>query len=287
MTTLLPVALRGIKTELVRDAVRILCLFFNAIEEKVIDEEKLLHLERRHFKTLCLLEATFPPSFFDLVQHLTAHLAREIWFLYQMFPYERFYGFLKSLVHNLLFLEGAIVRGYEAMGYMNPQNPIRVPRSWNEGRLSGVGSMGKRSVTPDADAFEKAHFTVTQQLYLITQFANEHKRQLREDIPNRGRALLAKIHMQGFSRWLRDYVETCSNNAVITDEIRNIVAGPLFNVTRYEGMDINGYTFYTMTHDTGPLCMYGPSLTTVMTMLMTRRQTHIIVKKRRYGSLIM
>jgi hypothetical protein len=107
MTALLPVALRGIKTELVRDAVTSLCLFFNAIEQKVIVEEKLLDLERRHFETLCLLEATFPLSFFDLMLDLIAHLAREIWFLS---PYERFYGFLKSLVHNRLFPKGAIVR---------------------------------------------------------------------------------------------------------------------------------------------------------------------------------
>jgi hypothetical protein len=33
-------------------------LFFNSIEQKVIDEEKLLDLERRHLETLCLLEAT-------------------------------------------------------------------------------------------------------------------------------------------------------------------------------------------------------------------------------------
>jgi hypothetical protein len=33
-----------------------------------------------------------------------------------------------------------------------------------------------------------------------------------------------------FSGWLRDYVDTCSNNAVITDEIRNLAAGPLFTV---------------------------------------------------------
>jgi hypothetical protein len=214
MTTLLPVALRGIKTELVCDTVTRLCLFFNAIEQKVIDEEKLLDLERRNFETLCLLEATFPPSFFDLLLHLTAHLAREIWFLgpsylHQMFPYERFYGFPKSFVHNRLFPDGAIVRGYEtieavecAMGYMDPQNPIGVPRSQHEGKLSGVGTMGKRSVTPDADAFEKAHFTVIQQLHLITPFANEHKQQLHEDNPNRGRAGLAKMQMQGFSRWL-------------------------------------------------------------------------------------
>jgi hypothetical protein len=44
----------------------------------VIDEKKLLDLERRHFETLCLLEATFPPSFFDLMLHLTAHLTRDI-----------------------------------------------------------------------------------------------------------------------------------------------------------------------------------------------------------------
>jgi hypothetical protein len=81
-----------------------------------------------------------------------------------------------------LFLEGAIVRGYEtieavewAMAYMDPQNPIGVPHSRHEGRLSGVGTLGKKSVTPKLDAFQKAHFTVIQQLHLITLFANEHK----------------------------------------------------------------------------------------------------------------
>jgi hypothetical protein len=132
------------------------------------------------------------------------------------------------------------------MGYMEPQNPIGVPRSWNEGRLSSVGTLGKKSVTPEPDAFQKAHFTVIQQLQLITSFANVPKRQLREDNPDRGKAWLAKMHMQGFSRWLRDYVETCSNNVVITDEIRNLAMGPLFTVTRYQAMDINGYTFYTV-----------------------------------------
>jgi hypothetical protein len=244
--------------ELVCDAVTSLCLFFNAMEYKVVNEEKLLDLERRHFETLCLLEATFPPSYFDFMLHLTAHLTREIWFLgpsylHQMFPYKRFYVFLKSLVHNQLFPEGAIVRGYEtieavkwAMGYMDPRNTIGVPRSRHEGRLLGVGTLGKKSVTPEPDAFQKAHFTMIQQLHLITPFANEHKQQLHEDNPDHGSACLAKMHMQGFSRWLRDYVETCSNNVVITDEIRNLAAGPLFTVTRYQATDINGHTFYTM-----------------------------------------
>jgi hypothetical protein len=64
---------------------------------------------------------------------------------------------------------GAIVRGYKtieavewAMGYMDPQNTFGVPCSRHEGRLSGVGTMGKKSVTSEQDAFQKAHFTVIQ-----------------------------------------------------------------------------------------------------------------------------
>jgi hypothetical protein len=89
------------------------------------------------------------------------------------------------------------------------------------------------------------------------------------------------MHMQGFSRWLRDYVETCSN-VVITEEIRNLAVGPLFTVTKYQAMDINGYTFYTMALDKRAsikivVCMYGSSSMTVMTTA-TWRHTHIMDK---------
>jgi hypothetical protein len=48
MTTLLPVALRGI--ELVCDAVTSLCLFLNAIEQKVINEKKTIRLREEAFR---------------------------------------------------------------------------------------------------------------------------------------------------------------------------------------------------------------------------------------------
>jgi hypothetical protein len=79
--------------------------------------------------------------------------------------------------------------------------------------------VGFQVLGPRPDAFQKAHFTVIQQLHLITSFANEHKRQLHEENPDRGRDWLTKMHMQGFSRWLQDYIQTCSV-AVITDEIK-------------------------------------------------------------------
>jgi hypothetical protein len=50
MTALLPIALRDIKTELFHDAVTSLCLFFYAIEQKVIDEEKTIGLGEEAFR---------------------------------------------------------------------------------------------------------------------------------------------------------------------------------------------------------------------------------------------
>jgi hypothetical protein len=95
-----------------------------------------------------------------------------------MFPYEMFYGFMKSLVHNRLLLEGAIVRGYKtieavewAKGYMDPQNPIGVPRSWHEVGFQVLGPWEKGS-HPGTRCLPKGSFhrdTTTAPNYTICQ----------------------------------------------------------------------------------------------------------------------
>ena len=87
-------------------------------------------------------------------------------------------------------------------GLYEPQNPIGVSRSWYEGRLAGVGTLGKKSITPGQDSFNKAHFIELQQTDIVTPFVNEHLRHLREDNPNRNEAWVAKNHMHGFNTWL-------------------------------------------------------------------------------------
>ena len=105
MTSVLPVAIRNVLPMKVRETVMSLCFFFNAIEQKVIDDELLTALDRRLHETLCMMEAFFPPTFFDIMVHLTVHLVWEIHYLgpsylHQMFPYERYMGILKSFVNN-------------------------------------------------------------------------------------------------------------------------------------------------------------------------------------------
>ena len=113
MTSLLPVVIKNVLPLKVRETVMSLCFFFNAIEQKVIDDDSLPALERWLQETLCLKEAFFPPTFFDIM----VHLVQEIHYLgpsylHQMFPYERYMGIMKSFVNNRKYSEGNIISRY-------------------------------------------------------------------------------------------------------------------------------------------------------------------------------
>jgi hypothetical protein len=105
--------------------------------------------------------------------HLLVHLVKEItilgpMFLYNMFPFERFMGILKKYVHNRARLEGSIAKGYGIeeiiefyVDFTPDINPIGVPESRHEGRLSEKGALGKKTyIGKGDDYFNKAHYTV-------------------------------------------------------------------------------------------------------------------------------
>jgi hypothetical protein len=62
----------------VQEAIINFCFFFNAIGQKVLNEEALESLEKRHYETLCFIEIYFPPVFYDISAHFTTHLIKEI-----------------------------------------------------------------------------------------------------------------------------------------------------------------------------------------------------------------
>ena len=119
MQQLLPVAIRGILPNKVRITITKLCLFFNAICSKVIDPLKLDELEHEAAVILCQLEMYFPPSFFDIMEHLIVHLVRDIRqcgpvYLRWMYPVERYMKILKGYTMNLHRPEASIVERYIA-----------------------------------------------------------------------------------------------------------------------------------------------------------------------------
>jgi hypothetical protein len=104
LTQIIAIGIRNILPINVREVImNFYFFFFNAIAQKVLSEEALVSLEKRHYETLCFLELYFPPAFFDTRVHLITHLIKEInllghVFLHLMYAYERFHGILKSVI---------------------------------------------------------------------------------------------------------------------------------------------------------------------------------------------
>jgi hypothetical protein len=140
-----------------------------------------------------------------------------------MYAYERFNGILKSFVRNRAYPEGCMVQEYcteeaveWALNYGNPSNPIGVPKSHDEGRLTGKGTIGKKAIAPDPHLFCCTHFHVLQQMSIMSEYLNGHKEVLLRD------------NLGCNESWL---------------------ANEIFNVVTYQGYNINGYTFYTEQQD--------------------------------------
>jgi hypothetical protein len=158
------------------------CFFFNAIGQKVLSEEALESLEKRHYKTLCLIEMYFPPALFDISVHFTTHLIKGIKllgpvFFHQMYAYEIFNGILKSFIRNQSYSKGNMVQGYYteeavewALNYADLSNPIGVQRSHHEGRLIGKEIVGKKLIIPDPHLFRCAHFHVLQHMSIVFEY---------------------------------------------------------------------------------------------------------------------
>ncbi|KAL6194567.1 hypothetical protein ACLB2K_035649 [Fragaria x ananassa] len=115
MQHLLFVALKGFLPEGLRKAIWRLSSFFNELCQRVLDRKRLEELEDDIVLTLCLLERYFPPSFFDIMIHLTIHIGREAKLCgLILYPFERYKKVLKDYVKNRARPEGSIAENYLA-----------------------------------------------------------------------------------------------------------------------------------------------------------------------------
>jgi len=124
--------------------------------------------------------------------HLLVHLIKEIHilgpvFLHNMFPFEIFIGVLKKYVHSSSRPKGSIAKGYRieeviefCVDFIPDLDPIGIPESRHEGRLSEKGTLGKKTyIGTRDDYFNKAHDTVLQNSSLVEPYVEVHKDFLR------------------------------------------------------------------------------------------------------------
>ena len=258
MQQLLPLALRGVLTKDVRFAITKLCSFFNSICSKVIDPLTLESLQSELVKTLCLLEKYFPPSFFDIMIHLTVHLVREVKlcgpvYLRWMYPFERYMKVLKGYVKNRNRPEGCIVESYIAeesvefcSEYLSTTEAIGLPKTTNidcKGLSIGIPSPVNRC------EWEIACLYTLHNRVEVEPFIEVHLQELRDRNPRRGRneRLVQDEHNRTFRQWLRRHVLFQKDG--FSHELMNLARGPSTIVTRYTSYFVNGFTFYTRERD--------------------------------------
>ena len=175
--------------------------------------------------------------------HLIVHIVREIKmcgpvFLRSMYPFERFMGILKSYIRNRSRREGSIVEGYATeevikfcVDYMAQVELIGVPRSRHEGRLEGIGTIGRKAITPNMDVYAQAHFTVLQHMTEVSPYIDQHKDVLRQQNPEWPDVWITRQHNSRFNQWLAEQLIRSSSSDMLTW----LAKEPTFTVVTWQG----------------------------------------------------
>ncbi|KAL4570931.1 hypothetical protein LXL04_026596 [Taraxacum kok-saghyz] len=292
MQRLLPIALRGMIPRTTWDAITELCTFFRAICSKVLHVDDLLRLQITIVETICRLEKVFPPGFFDSMEHLVVHLAREAmlgcpvqhrW----MYLYERKLGSMKRKIKNHAKVEGSIVEAY-IVGeistfcslYFLPTIETRLnrePRNFAHDIPSYTTVDSRLSIfkVPSRRLFEKsgrrmplsddemriAHNYILINCVEVLPFMRLFEDYASQRQPAMDDEAFGRFRDQHFARWFEQHVFEESND--ITQHLKDLARGPLRHVRSYEGYFVNGYKFHTekygdgrVTHNSG-VCVRG------------------------------
>jgi hypothetical protein len=113
---------------------------------------------------------------------------------------------LKKYIHNHAWPEGSIAKGYRTeeviefcVDFIPDLDPIGVPKSQHEERLSRKGTLGKKAyIGKKNDYFRNAHYTVLQNSSLVYPYVEVHKDIVRDEFPGMTEAWIMRWHMETF-----------------------------------------------------------------------------------------
>ncbi|CAN6691810.1 unnamed protein product [Malus baccata var. baccata] len=260
MQQLLPVAIRGLLPKGPRHAIFRLCVFFHELCLGVIDKSKLEVLENEVAETICMLEKYFPPSFFDIMIHLTIHLAREArlcgpvhyrW----MYPFERFMKVLKDYVRNRARPEGSMVECVLAdecvkfcSKYIKQAENIGLRHNRYEDESIVIGNPISAGVTMtmSSEMYQIAHRYILFNSSEAEPYREMHVEELKYSDPSLVGKLnkLHRMHATQFSSWLRNKVIALGDTSV-SDMLKGLAFGPITQVMSYSRYVVNGRRFCT------------------------------------------
>jgi hypothetical protein len=88
--------------------------------------------------------------------------------------------------------------------YMKDGKPERVLVSRYEGRLTGKGTIGKKTVNNQSyERVREAHFSIVHQIEIVAPYIEQHL-QLRDENEDCPYSWIMKEHKHCFTMWLKD-----------------------------------------------------------------------------------
>ncbi|XP_028115026.1 uncharacterized protein LOC114312932 [Camellia sinensis] len=265
MQQILPIAVRNLLPKKVVEPLIELSNFFKQLCFKTLEVDGLNRLQSQIALTLCHLERIFPPSFFDIMEHLPIHLAEEAkiagpvqyrW----MYFIERYLMTLKSYMRNRSHPEGSIAQGYlveECMTFCSRylhdvesklHRPLRNCDVSDNPEILMGRALGKgKGFVLDNTTWVQAHRYMLFNITVVVPYGEEH----REFIKRSHRRLrdydVDRRHNDEFPKWFNSHVAKLltTENVALSDEIKILALRPIQKATRFNGYIINGTRYHT------------------------------------------
>ncbi|XP_071912427.1 uncharacterized protein [Coffea arabica] len=213
---LMPIALRKPLPKSVRYPLIRLSRYFRQLCSKVICPQDVVRLESEIAVILCDLEKCFPQTFFNVMVHLTIHLATEVKlggpvYYRWMYPVERpedsiAQGYLAKECINFCSL---YLADYVETKFNRPSRNEEVHKEIEEGLdiFSESGhplGRGKPTVF-DAHILSKAHQYILFNCDAVTPYIEQHRRLIEEGHPQVPQHLKERLHSKNFACWFAEH----------------------------------------------------------------------------------
>ncbi|XP_028094798.1 uncharacterized protein LOC114294835 [Camellia sinensis] len=226
------------------------------LRSKTLEPDGLDRLQSQIALTLCHLERIFPPSFFDIMEHLPIHLAEEAKIAG---PVQ--YRWMYSIESHP---EGSIAEGYlveECMTFClrylddvesKLNRPIRnYDVSDNPGILLGHALGKGKGFALDNTSWVQPHRYVLFNTAAVVPYREEYHDFIKRSHRRLKDFDVDRCHNDEFPRWFNSPVEEllAIKNVVLSDEIKTLALGPSKKATRFNGYIINGTRYHTRSRE--------------------------------------
>ncbi|XP_062020273.1 uncharacterized protein LOC133736695 isoform X2 [Rosa rugosa] len=245
MQHLLVIAIRQVLPKQVCMVLLELSSYFRHLYANNQTSEEFSQLKPRIVLTLCQMEKIFPPSFFDVMVHLTVHLAEEAALAgpvhyRSMWPFERYLGDLKDHVRNKSRPEGSIAEGYiaqECLSFCSMYLEDVDTRLTRPGRNADVNM--------DYKEWERLNKYVLLNCPEVKPYLSKFVRNARRRKGKRTLYQCDQASHNNFPAWFKQHVMQLNmvpdNN--VHEDLYALARGPNPWCTKHKNFVINGFRF--------------------------------------------